>query len=326
MISLQPLIFFTAVIGMAVAIETHGGVQFDVRWTNTSSPLDNPIKDAYETAAAKQVYERLQGAIHATNITSDCLSSGNSTPAGVYVLKDCMVAEHGSGVFFDLLADDIAEADKFWKQVVEESSTNVTEYIPARTYVRGFFGDSLNATEFAIWTASPFSDAEDLHANPEHYFINSTVASVVSESSEIFEGWGGVLSSFGSVRTNFTVPDFSTPAFGTADYPWAWSLNTAFPLAFQRIGHKKLSDGTTFGVLHIAIRDFAANETSIGISGIEVYAAVWYPSWDQGCVANKTEFANNFLPDESHHMVQEIIADTLKAKSDCASGLCVVSS
>lgn len=79
-------------------------------------------------------------------------------------------------------------------------------------------------------------------------------------------------------------------------------------------------------MLHIAVRDLAANETSVGVSGIEVYAAVWYPSWDQGCDSNKTEFANNFLPDESHHMVQEIIADTLKAKSDCASGLCVVPS
>lgn len=79
-------------------------------------------------------------------------------------------------------------------------------------------------------------------------------------------------------------------------------------------------------MLHIAARDFAASETSVGISGIEVYAAVWYPSWDQGSDANKTEFRNNFLPDEAHHMVQEIIADTLQAKSDCASGVCSISS
>lgn len=172
---------------------------------NVRGPCDELIGTGTdETAAAKQVYDRLNDAIHATNITSDCLSSANSTPAGVYSLKDCMVAENGKGVFFDLLADDIAAGDKFWTQVVDESSTDLTEYIPARTFVRGFFGDSLNATEFAVWTASPFSDAEDLHSNPEHYFIDSTVSSLVSESSEIFEGWGGVLSSFGSVRTNFT--------------------------------------------------------------------------------------------------------------------------
>lgn len=32
--------------GLANAIETHGGIQFDVRWTNDSEPLDTPIKDS----------------------------------------------------------------------------------------------------------------------------------------------------------------------------------------------------------------------------------------------------------------------------------------
>lgn len=42
----KSLMAFAAVAGVAVAIETHGGVQFDIRWTNTSAPLDTPIKDA----------------------------------------------------------------------------------------------------------------------------------------------------------------------------------------------------------------------------------------------------------------------------------------
>lgn len=100
------------------------------------------------------------------------------------------------------------------------------------------------------------------------------------------------------------------------------NLFSLSPLQYVSDTHQE--DGTTFGVLHIAVRDFAANETSLGVSGIEVYAAVWYPSWNQGAEANKTEFANKFLPDEAHHMVQEIIADTLRAKSDCSTGLCVV--
>lgn len=54
MMFLEPLVAFTAVIGVAVAIETHGGVQFDVRWTNTSSPLNKPIKDACKSKS--QVY------------------------------------------------------------------------------------------------------------------------------------------------------------------------------------------------------------------------------------------------------------------------------
>lgn len=90
----------------------------------------------------------------------------------------------------------------------------------------------------------------------------------------------------------------------------------------QRISHKNLKDGTTTGVLHIAVRDVAADETAAGLAGVEVYSAVWYPSWDLGADANKTEFGNNFLADEAHHMVQEIIADTLQAMQDCSTGLC----
>lgn len=55
-----------------------------------------------------------------------------------------------------------------------------------------------------MWTASPFSGASDLHANPEHYLIDSTATGLTTQSSAIFEGWGGVLSSFGTKRTNFT--------------------------------------------------------------------------------------------------------------------------
>lgn len=35
--------------GPTVAGEVHGGVNFDVRWTNTTSPLSEAIKDAYES-------------------------------------------------------------------------------------------------------------------------------------------------------------------------------------------------------------------------------------------------------------------------------------
>lgn len=45
MIFSNPLMAFMAIVGLTNAIETHGGVQFDVRWTNNSSPLNTPIKD-----------------------------------------------------------------------------------------------------------------------------------------------------------------------------------------------------------------------------------------------------------------------------------------
>lgn len=55
------------------------------------------------------------------------------------------------------------------------------------------------------------------------------------------DDWGALSANFELI----VVPDFAAPAFGTPDYPWAWSLNTAFPLVFQRIGHKKLVSGSS---------------------------------------------------------------------------------
>lgn len=35
--------------GLTMAGEVHGGINFDVRWTNTTSVLTEAIKDAYES-------------------------------------------------------------------------------------------------------------------------------------------------------------------------------------------------------------------------------------------------------------------------------------
>ncbi len=74
------------------------------------------------------------------------------------------------------------------------------------------------------------------------------------------------------------------------------------------------------------MRDFAASEGSTGESGIEIYSAVWYPPWDQASEADQAEFVNNYLADEAHHMVVEVINLTLQAQEDCKSGLCVIPS
>lgn len=150
-------------------------------------------------------------------------------------------------------------ADTFWQSVIANSTADRTQWIPARAYVKAYFGTSLSATNFAAWTASPFAAADDLHANPEHYYFNATVSGG-AQMVRILEGWGGVLSRFGTKRTSFTVPGYSTPDFGSAEYPNAWSLSSDFPLALQGIGPKNLDDGATFGVLHIAVRDVAATE------------------------------------------------------------------
>lgn len=102
----------------------------------------------------------------------------------------------------------------------------------------------------------------------------------------------------------------------------------SFPLPLQRVGEKILASESqeTFGVLHIAVRDFLTNEGSTGKAGIEIYSAVWYPPWDQADDADKTEFVNNYLADEGHHMVVEVINLTLQAHEDCKTGLCVLPS
>lgn len=53
-------------------------------------------------------------------------------------------------------------------------------------------------------------------------------------------------------------------------------------------------------------------------------SAVWYPPFDKASPDNHTEFTTNYVQDEAHHMVVEIINDSLKAKEDCSTGLCVL--
>jgi hypothetical protein len=193
-------------------------------------------------------------------------------------------------------------------------------------YTKCYFGGDLTAVNFAAWTLSPNADAANLHANPEHYFKETKVEITGAQSSSIFEGWGGVLSTFGTQRTNFTVPTFAPPIYGSPETPKAWDIGPSFALPLQRVGDKILAseDLLTFGVLHIAVRDFPASEGSTGKGGIEIYSAVWYPPWDKAGAADHAEFVNNYLADEAHHMVVEIINLTLQALEDCKTKSCVL--
>ncbi|KAI1296212.1 hypothetical protein F5Y03DRAFT_387175 [Xylaria venustula] len=317
----------SAIFAVAVAIETHGGYQFETRFSSDAAPETTDIKDPYEITAAQQAYARLHEQVEATGIASQCLTEPTGTqPGDLYTFKDC-IAANSSRNFFTLLAEDIEDANSFWTQVVQESTTNRTQWVPARAYTKGYFNGSLTATEFAAWTLSDNADSANLNANPEHYYKETILDATGAQQSAIFEGWGGVLSTFGTKRTNFTVPAFATPVYGTVDTPEDWDIGPSFPLVFQRIGSKVLvSEGLqTFGALHIAVRDFVASEGSTGESGIEIYSAVWYPPWDQASEADREEFTNNYLADEAHHMVVEVINLTLQAYQDCKSGLCVIS-
>ncbi|CAG9990267.1 unnamed protein product [Clonostachys byssicola] len=315
---------FTAlsVLAAATAVaatETHDGIEYEIRWEPNGAAETAAIKTSYETAAAEEAYTRIQSAVNSEantqGIGKTCLTSVESEaePEKLYKLKECIIAEAGEDIFFDLLADDITKSDAFWAKVIAESTTDRTKWIPARQYAKAYFNGKLTATAFALFEASASADAGNLRANAEHYYKKSDIRPDLSQSSNIFEGWGGVLSSFGTMRTNFTVPDFQVPAFGTDEYPSIWAIDSAFPTALQRVGEKKLvtgeAAGQTFGVLHISVRDFTDDKGS----GIEIYSAVWYPPWDKASEADKKEFAENYVRDEAHHMVVEVVNLTLEA-------------
>ncbi|GAW11797.1 hypothetical protein ANO14919_011490 [Xylariales sp. No.14919] len=325
---LKTVVLASAIVTVTSSIETHGGYQYEARFSPEATPEAKNIKDPYETTAATIANARLREQVEATGIARQCLAeSADAEPAGLYALKDCIAADNKRN-FFTLLAEDIEESKAFWTQVIQESTTDRTKWVPARAYTKCYFNGNLTATQFAAWTLSQNADEANLNANPEHYYKETVLDSTGAQRSEIFEGWGGVLSTFGMKRTNFTVPAFATPEYGTADTPEAWDIGPSFPLPLQRVGAKVLTseDGQTFGALHIAVRDFTASEGSTGESGIEIYSAVWYPPWDQASEADQAEFVNNYLADEAHHMVVEVINLTQKAHEDCKSGLCVIPS
>ncbi|KIN06851.1 hypothetical protein OIDMADRAFT_46776 [Oidiodendron maius Zn] len=302
------------------AQEVHSGITFDVQFSNTSAIETTPIKDPYEATAAQQASIRLQTAINETGIAKDCLTNPvDISPTALYALKDCIANETVDG-FFMLLADDIEASNTFWDRVVTESTSDMTQWVPTRAYVTCYFGAALNATSFAEWTlSSSLVDAAELNANPEHYLFALTDESLTEASAQIFEGWGGVLSTFGTKRTNFTVPAYEVPDFG-GSVPAPWSLADSFNLELQRIGPKVLAygDGNTFGYLHIAVRDVPA--TTAHPAAIQVYSAVWYPPWDQNTnTTERQEFLTNYIADEAHHMVVEVVNLSLKAAAELAA-------
>lgn len=129
---LKTVALASAIIAVTSAIETHGGYQYETRFSPDASPETNDIKDSYETTAAEQAYARLQEKIKATGIASQCLTgSEGAQPAALYALKDCIVADNKDN-FFKLLAEDIQESNTFWSQVVQESTTDRTQWVPAR--------------------------------------------------------------------------------------------------------------------------------------------------------------------------------------------------
>ncbi|KAJ8130541.1 hypothetical protein O1611_g3091 [Lasiodiplodia mahajangana] len=129
---LKTIILASATIAIAGAIETHGGYQYETRFSPDAAPEAKDLKDPYEIAAAKQAFANLQKEMAATNIASQCLTeSGSTQPADIYALKDCIASDDKDN-FFMILAEDIQQSNAFWDQVVQESTNDRTQWVPAR--------------------------------------------------------------------------------------------------------------------------------------------------------------------------------------------------
>ncbi|TLD32789.1 hypothetical protein PspLS_01022 [Pyricularia sp. CBS 133598] len=220
----------------------------------------------------------------------------NTSATALHTLKTLL----GPQALKDLLKPEIEKGDVFWRDIVARSSGKEWKAASGRTLA---FLPNVTAQAFAMWFASPLADLANNDANAEHYY-KQTVADPATGglSSEIIEGWGGVV-------THFTIPNFKP--VNQHNYDMLDELPN-FPIQFA--GDKVLLDGTIFGILHIAVRDITGAdfpEHADKGSGIEIYAAVWYGD------ASEEEH----LEQERQHMIIEEINLSRQAQKDIVAGL-----
>ncbi|KAI1399866.1 hypothetical protein F4819DRAFT_397953 [Hypoxylon fuscum] len=284
-----PLVAFA--LGAVALNETIDGYAYFL-----SGPKQDQPKTDYEHEAAITALSLLKKRMAEANETLPDLPEDNV--AAVLTLKQYLTTSK----LEVLLTHDMDDADTFWHDIINNSTSSLTDWKAAKA--RGvIFLPNVTATSFAAWYASPYADAANLAANPEHYAKNTEQTST-GLSSKILEGWGGV-------TTNFTIPNFGVP--DRASNPFLDPL-PEFPI--QEAGDKVLRDNTRFGVLHIAVRSVSGSDYGQGIDGFEVYSAVWYPSGVE----------DDHLEYESRHMINEIVNLTLQAQRDIENGTFTVSS
>ena len=100
------------------------------------------------------------------------------------------------------------------------------------------------------------------------------------------------------MTTHFDIQNFTAPDH--TKYPFLRQLPD-YPI--QAAGPKVLKDGTTFGVLHLAIKD--VNDAWFG-NGFEVFSTIWYQS-------GVTE---EHIEAEREHVINEIINLSIYASKD----------
>ncbi|KAI1462028.1 hypothetical protein F4805DRAFT_453259 [Annulohypoxylon moriforme] len=275
------LFLSTFALGATALNETINGYKYFL-----SGPKVDLPKSQYEHDAADKALSLLKKRLGSEPLPQ--LPPDNVQ--AVLKLKQCL----GSEKLEELLAPDMDDADKFWKDAIAKSNNN--SWVSADTGGVAFL-PNVTYLQFAAWYASANADAANLAAEPEHY-VKETVQTGSGLASKILEGWGGV-------TTNFTIPNFGKP-----DHDKDPFLRPMPEYPVQQAGDKVLRDGTRFGVLHISVRPVSGKDYGQPSDGFEVYATIWY----------QDGVTDDHLDQERRHMVVEIVNLTLQAQKDIASG------
>ncbi|TDZ35913.1 hypothetical protein C8035_v008381 [Colletotrichum spinosum] len=276
-------------------------------WTETagghtyvlSGPAKLGRKVDFELDRCRFVWDLLDERTHCRNKPAPSGDDAGECMAELYERKRAI----GDRGFLDLFERDIEEARRFWYGVNRDSpargDASTWKAVEARAAVAL---PNVTAATFAAWSASPGADEANNRGNAEHYFKHSGFEGA-SGASRILEGWGGTM-------TNFTMPNYG-PALCARR-----GMVRALPeFGVKACGDKNLVDGgegTNFGVLNIAARDVdGASFGQPGRRGIDIYAAVWYPS----------AISEEHLEAERQHVIIEIVNLSLKVQEEVERGL-----
>ncbi|KAK6855590.1 hypothetical protein PG995_007741 [Apiospora arundinis] len=285
-------LFLTVVSGLAATVAANY-TEYVSNYTFTHwGPTLDASKFDYELSMAKEAMNLFKARLGADGYNLTVPETTADLPHALAQLKTTK-DNLGPDGLVSLFKQDISDADKYWHDAIANSDG--TTWKPTDGHCICYI-PSLSAASFGLWSTSPAADAVNNDANPEHYIKKTTTGANGLPKSNILEGWGGVTTHFDIM--NFTAPDHTK-------YPFLRQLPD-YPI--QAAGPKVLKDGTTFGVLHLAVKD--VNDAKYG-KGFEVFSTIWYQS-------GVTE---EHIEAEREHMINEIVNLSIYAAKDAKSGV-----
>ncbi|KAK8101847.1 hypothetical protein PG999_012221 [Apiospora kogelbergensis] len=285
-------LFLTVVSGLAATVAANY-TEYVSNYTFTHwGPTWDASKFDYELSMAKEAIDLFKDRLGDKGNNLTVPETTADLPAALAQLHTTK-ANLGPDGLLALFKQDIADADEYWHDAIADSDG--TTWKPTDGHCICYI-PSLSAASFGLWSTSPAADAANNDVNPEHYIKQTSTGSNGLPTSNILEGWGGVTTHFDIM--NFTAPDHTK-------YPF---LRTLPDYPVQAAGPKVLKDGTTFGVLHLAVKD--VNDAKYG-KGFEVFSTIWYQS-------GVTE---EHIEAEREHMINEIINLSIIASKDVKSNV-----